>query len=99
MVQANTSEILTQPNTAYEGHTGPHPGQTTLTRTASAPKSNTLNLGNNVTEEISPTKTHDSSDALIEKPTGLALYTLFAAVFSSGFLMALNGSMVATVSF
>lgn len=99
MEQTNTSDILTQPNTFPECHTRPDPGLTTLMRTASTPKLDDLNLENNVTEEISPPMTHDSSDALIEKPSGLALYTLFAAVFSSGFLMALNGSMVATVSF
>lgn len=33
----------------------------------------------------------------VEKPTGARLYILFAAVFFSTFLMALNGSIIATV--
>lgn len=69
---------------------------TTIARSIEMDSSNRKGDG---TQETSTTIDATGSDTFIEKPTGLAMYILFAAVFSSGFLMALNGSMVATVSF
>lgn len=70
-----------------------------ITRIAGSIDMDSSDRKDNGTQEISTSNDATRSDALIEKPTGLAMYILFAAVFSSGFLMALNGSMVATVSF
>lgn len=97
MLQKNTSNMSTQAIAICDARASPEAGLTTLTTAPSATEMNALGPGETATEAVSKTTIHNSSDDAIEKPTGPALYILLAAVFSSGFLMALNGSMVATV--
>ena len=47
---------------------------------------------------ISNIPTQKLEDNVIQKPTGFKLYILFVVVLFSAFLMALNGSIVATVN-
>lgn len=67
----------------------------TATGILSPPREAPLDKGCNHTQGTIET----DIDAPIEKPRGISMYILFSAVFASGFLMALNGSMVATVGF
>ncbi|KEF56994.1 uncharacterized protein A1O9_07184 [Exophiala aquamarina CBS 119918] len=82
--------------TVHNAHASPETALTMLATTPSATEIDAVGSEKKDTKPISDTSTHNGGDDCIEKPTGLALCILLAAVFSSGFLMALNGSMVAT---
>lgn len=57
----------------------------------------TSELGSSVPQSNPDVRPPMDDHVDINRPTGVRMYILFAAVFFSAFLMSLNGSIVATV--
>jgi len=89
--------MLTQANTIHDANVCPETGPTAAATLPKTTEMDALCSEKNIEEDRPGMPTDNGSEGSIEKPTGLALCILLTAVFSSAFIMALNGSMVATV--